>query len=66
MAEEPSEHVLTDKHHESVFNVQFVADTNGRLVDVCEPVPGERGRLETEAPSTVTMGGTTWRETAGI
>src|SRR5262249_6276769 len=44
----------------------------GQVKDVGKPCKGEPyaridgGRLETEAPSTVTTGGTTQRETAGM
>jgi len=42
--ERPSAEVnmFSDKHHECGFNVQVVADTAGRLVDVGDPVPGAR------------------------
>ncbi len=34
--------MFSDKHHECGFNVQVVANTGGRLVDVGDPVPGAR------------------------
>jgi DDE superfamily endonuclease len=34
--------MFSDKHHECGFNIQVVASTTGRLVDVGEPVPGAR------------------------
>jgi hypothetical protein len=34
--------MFSDKHHECGFNVQVVANTAGRLVDVGDPVPGAR------------------------
>jgi hypothetical protein len=34
--------MFSDKHHECGFNVQVVANTAGRLVDVGNPVPGAR------------------------
>ena len=34
--------MFSDKHHECGFNVQVLADTAGRLVDVGDPVPGAR------------------------
>jgi len=39
--------MFSDKHHESGLNVQVVADTSGRLVDVGDPVPAT-----TRMPST--------------
>ena len=34
--------MFCDKHHECGFNVQVLADTAGRLVDVGDPIPGAR------------------------
>jgi hypothetical protein len=57
--------MFSDKHHECGFNVQVVADTAGRLVDVGDPIPAAATtRTPSTPPASPSAGPGTWRRMA--